>query len=116
MSEIRNGESRNGESGGRIVRTFQSPGAVVTYRAFVGFMATLIVTLLAVIGNNLQDGVADLQRTMARVTAAVARDGGRLDDQNARLERMDGSLNGLAQQQTALDHRVTVLEARQGAK
>ena len=108
--------SQNGEGQGRIVRTFQSPGAVVTYRAFVGFMATLIVTLLAVIGNNLQDGVADLQRTMTRVTAAVARDNGRLDDQNERLGRMEGSLNGLAQQQTSLDHRVTFLEARQGGK
>lgn len=107
---------QNGEPQGCLIRTFHSPGAVVTYRAFVGIMATLIVTLLAVIGNNLQDGVAELQRTMTRVTAAVARDSCRLDDQNERLGRMEGSLNGLAQQQTSLDHRVTFLEARQGGK
>lgn len=109
-------DMQNDEPRGRIVRTFQSPGAVVTYRAFVGVMATLIVTLLAVIGNNLQDGVADLQRSMTRVTVAVARDASRLDDQKDRLGRMEGSLNGLEQQQTALDHRVTVLEAHQAAK
>ena len=100
------------ERGGRIVRTFQSPGAVVTYRAFVGIMAMVIVTLLSVIGANLQAGVAELQRSMTRVTAAVARDGGRLDDANARIERMEGAVTGLAQGQGALDHRVTVLEAR----
>ena len=101
---------------GRIMRSFQSPGAVVTYRAFVGIMATVIVTLLMVIGNNLQAGVSELQRSMTRVTAAVARNSGRLDDQNDRLGRMEGSVDGLAQQQTVLDRRVTVLEARESGR
>jgi len=99
---------------GRIVRTFQSPAAVVTYRAFVGIMAMAIVTLLSVIGGNLLAGVAELQHGMTRITATVARDSGRLDDQADRLGRMEGSLSGVAQQQNVLDRRVTVLEAREG--
>lgn len=106
-------EEGQGEEGWRIVRSFQSPGAVVTYRAFVGLMAMVIVTLLSVIGANLQAGVAELQRSMTRVTVAVARNSGRLDDTNARLERAESDVGGLAQGQGALDHRVTVLEARQ---
>ena len=100
------------EEGWRLVRSFQSPGAVVTYRAFVGIMAMVIVTLLSVIGANLQAGVAELQRSMTRVTVAVARNSGRLDDSTARLERVESDVGSLAQTQGTLDHRVTVLEAR----
>ena len=101
---------------GRLVRVLQSDRSVVTYRAFVGVMATVIATLLAVIGGDLRDGQAELQKSMARMSVLLARNSARLDDQEARLNRIDSSVAGLGGAQGALDRRVTFLEARQTGK
>jgi hypothetical protein len=101
---------------GRLVRALQSDRSVVTYRAFVGVMATVIATLLAVIGADLRNGQAELQKSMAKMSVLLARNSTRLDDQEARLNRVDGGLAGLNSAEGALDRRVTFLEARQAAK
>jgi hypothetical protein len=102
-----------GENRRSLVTTLQTPGAVVTYRAFVGIMASVIVALLAIIGNNLMDGQRTLAASMTRVQLSVARNSGRIDDQGERLSRMEQSNQAMGEKFGDLDHRVTVMEARQ---
>lgn len=102
------GENRRG-----VVQALQSPGAVVTYRAFVGFMSAAIVALLGIIGNNLQEGQRTLAVSMTRVQLSVARNTGRIDDQGDRLSRAEQSSQTIVEKIGDLDHRVTVIEARQ---
>lgn len=105
------GENRRG-----VVQALQTPGAVVTYRAFVGLMATVIVALLGIIGSNLQEGQRTLAASMTRVQLSVARNTGRIDDQGDRLSRAEANSQTIVNKLGDLDHRMTFIEAREGAR
>ncbi len=98
---------------GKIVETLQNPVAVVTYRAIVGLFAAVTVSLVAMFGNSILQGIKELQATMIQVQLSVAQASGRLDGQESRIGRVETSVDSLAKEQGSLDRRVTVIEARQ---
>jgi hypothetical protein len=96
----------------KLIAALQTPAAVVTYRAVVGLLATITITLIAFIGGHITAGIDELKLSMVAVQVAVARNTGRIDSQDNRIVRIEASLDGLAKDQGAIDHRITVIESR----
>ena len=106
-----------GDNGpGKLVQALQSPTAVVSYRAVVGVAVTIILALVAYEGRTIQDGQGRLEQMMGDVRVSVAQNTGRIDNQNERIGRVELSVQSLAEKNGMLDHRVTVVETRQGIK
>lgn len=103
MSDISNGEDK---VSGRLVQALQTDTAVVTYRAVVGILVTVCVSLVAIIGNNLQDGQQRLERMFQQAMPQVTANTIRIQDLGERMTRQEGSVSGM-------DRRVTVIETRQ---
>ena len=95
----------------KVVSALSTPVSVVTYRAVVGALALGTISLVAWIGHDIEAGVQQLNASMALVQVSVARNTGRIDSQDSRLGRVELSIDELAKENGALDHRVTVIES-----
>jgi hypothetical protein len=105
-----------GNNPGPLIRGLHTPAAVVTYRAVVGLLAAATVALISTFGSRILSGIDALQEAMVQVQISVARNGGRIDSQDARIGRVEATVDGLNEKTGALDRRVTVIETRQGPR
>lgn len=99
---------------GRIVQALNSDKSVVSYRAVVGAMMLIITGLVGFYGNRLMDGQDNMQRMLGRVQVNLATNTGKIADQDARLGRVETSVQNLYANQNEITQRVTIIETRQG--
>ena len=95
----------------KVVSALSTPASVVTYRAVVGLLAMGTISLVAWIGRDIESGIQQLNVSMALVQVSVARNTGRIDGAESRLGRVELSIDELAKENGALDHRVTIIES-----
>jgi hypothetical protein len=100
----------------KLVTALNTETAVVTYRAVVGGLAFATATLVGVVGNNIVDGIKELQASMIQVQLSISHSAGRIDAQDSRLGRVEQSVDTLNARAGSLDNRVTRIEAVSGIK
>src|SRR5690242_20526114 len=85
---------------------------LVTYRALVGVMLTIILALVATMGNDIRDTLRETTKTLGAVQTSVAVLSGRVDEQGLRVGHNEQSIQTLSEKTGVLDSRVTVLERK----
>jgi hypothetical protein len=94
-----------------VAATKAGPG-LVTYRALVGAMLTIILALVATMGSDIRDTLRETTKTLGAVQTNVAVLSGRVDEQGSRVIHNEQSIQSLSEKTGVLDNRVTVLERR----
>lgn len=85
---------------------------LVTYRALVGAMLTIILALVATMGGDIRDTLRETTKTLGAVQTSVATLSSRVDEQGLRVSHNEQSIQSLSEKTGGLDNRVTVLEHR----
>ena len=92
-------------------QTTKSSGTgLVTYRALVGAMLAIILSLVATMGSDVRDTLRETTKAVGTMQSSMARLDGRVDDQGERLSHNETSIQRLTEKSGSLDNRVTVLE------
>jgi hypothetical protein len=97
-----------------VVQALQSTIAVVSYRAVVGALCLALTSMVGYYGNSIMAAQKELSALVGNERVNIAENKGRIDNQNDRIGRMESSVVTISQKDGELDHRVTVLETRQG--
>lgn len=97
------------------LKTLGQAGEVAgLYRLVTGFLITVLIGLVGVVGNDLRAGLADVRRDLGGLRADYAGALPQIGANKNAIEMLDRRAGRANDRHTDLDRRVTVIETRIG--